>query len=907
MNFTNLFKKVSLILGCFLLVFSFNLHTANAQPDIGVIFALHGGMNTYHPQYLWDASVHMFSYDPNHPVYKIVIWNSSWWGAVLLDPSGIKFIRKYAVEYERIRGTDPFHSLSDQQLADMETELDSNPYGLDFEVDWVGWMAGNHPDHYAYPRFIYYGPDGPGVGDNITYCGESETEVVVLGFDTGTSEFNVAATLTGQISGATALIDEVTVNSGSWVGGDAAGFLSLSIVSGSFEDDEIIVDDGTIPGSAIADGTTHWEGCDPNRYDVDGPVERLLKKGVSSIIMVDLTVGGVRFYKAYDPFQMTKKRLDEWNSEHETSIPIIWVNDYSNLMERSYPTEPEGWTPILGDPTYDPKVLLNGNPNPIASDPELALLHVEGIEASMSDTVSDAETGVILFNHGLFFDEGGFFDPKIDDTIILNKNIKSKLLELHPTMDPDNIVGAYWGVKELNPVNGLVELNREQRGENLGGAHLYESELEMPGDEWGYRCWAALEYLKDRGVKHIVIGFPQVITDSVLTYVELPNQIAKEIGMKTWAKWGTWDYVTYPGVGHPFLDYWGPWVDTDCGEWDLNYDNGTSEFTAGEMLTGQTSGATGVIKWFSGDVAAGTLTLKGIEGTFQDNEVITDDKGGSALADGSAIMTSKSECCFEMGGCGDPLRPYPPPRQTPINTARKDMDPSLAYDLSDYGHLGYDPGMGAPDPNQPVQDQYTGTWEMYVCPSDDPAVGQLLAKHVLNAAVNPMVYITNGNLEGIEMGGSVTFEAHVTGGVPGYTYEWSIKEEGGPDWSSVGGNSSTWLWNPGKEDVGTYAVRCSVTDSQAHTGEVIWEGFIILEKQPCLSEEIYGEDSEEAEILRYMRDNILSHTPEGQELIRLYYEWSPAIVKVMFEDEEFKEKIKEMIDGILPMIKELVE
>ena len=80
MNYLNLFKKSFLIVGCLLLVFSINLNTANGQPpDIGVIFALHGGMNTYHDQYLWDSSVDMFSYDPNHPVYKFVIWNSAMW------------------------------------------------------------------------------------------------------------------------------------------------------------------------------------------------------------------------------------------------------------------------------------------------------------------------------------------------------------------------------------------------------------------------------------------------------------------------------------------------------------------------------------------------------------------------------------------------------------------------------------------------------------------------------------------------------------------------------------------------------------------------------------------------------------------------------------------------------------
>jgi hypothetical protein len=47
---------------------------------------------------------------------------------------------------------------------------------------------------------------------------------------------------------------------------------------------------------------------------------------------------------------------------------------------------------------------------------------------------------------------------------------------------------------------------------------------------------------------------------------------------------------------------------------------------------------------------------------------------------------------------------------------------------------------------------------------------------------------------------------------------------------------------------------------------------------------------------------VLARTPEGRELIRLYYQWSPAIVKGMEEDEEFKEEVREMVDGILELI-----
>ena len=71
----------------------------------------------------------------------------------------------------------------------------------------------------------------------------------------------------------------------------------------------------------------------------------------------------------------------------------------------------------------------------------------------------------------------------------------------------------------------------------------------------------------------------------------------------------------------------------------------------------------------------------------------------------------------------------------------------------------------------------------------------------------------------------------------------------------------------------------------------------------CASETIYGEQSAETKLLRSLRDNILSKTIEGQELIKLYYQWSPAIVKAMEDDEGFKEEVKEMVDVILPFIR----
>jgi hypothetical protein len=66
----------------------------------------------------------------------------------------------------------------------------------------------------------------------------------------------------------------------------------------------------------------------------------------------------------------------------------------------------------------------------------------------------------------------------------------------------------------------------------------------------------------------------------------------------------------------------------------------------------------------------------------------------------------------------------------------------------------------------------------------------------------------------------------------------------------------------------------------------------------CLAERLIIKQ-DKLKALRKFRDEVLSQTPEGQEIIKLYYELSPVIVEMMEEDEEFKEEVREMIDGIL--------
>jgi len=97
----------------------------------------------------------------------------------------------------------------------------------------------------------------------------------------------------------------------------------------------------------------------------------------------------------------------------------------------------------------------------------------------------------------------------------------------------------------------------------------------------------------------------------------------------------------------------------------------------------------------------------------------------------------------------------------------------------------------------------------------------------------------------------------------------------------------------------TTSSTIETTTSSTSTVESITTSTTTL--QPCPTEEIYGEYSDETELLRYFRDNVLNHTPEGQEIIRLYYQWSPVIVKTMEEDPQFKKEVEKAIDEIIEM------
>ena len=68
----------------------------------------------------------------------------------------------------------------------------------------------------------------------------------------------------------------------------------------------------------------------------------------------------------------------------------------------------------------------------------------------------------------------------------------------------------------------------------------------------------------------------------------------------------------------------------------------------------------------------------------------------------------------------------------------------------------------------------------------------------------------------------------------------------------------------------------------------------------CPAEMIYGENAEEILLLREFRDSSLSKTAQGQNIIRLYYAVSPALLNMMNQDKAIEYRIRKAIDELLP-------
>lgn len=74
--------------------------------------------------------------------------------------------------------------------------------------------------------------------------------------------------------------------------------------------------------------------------------------------------------------------------------------------------------------------------------------------------------------------------------------------------------------------------------------------------------------------------------------------------------------------------------------YDLSYDAQSGNFTVGDTVKGESSGATGVIVKDTDAGTAGTLVIKTLrDGVFLDNEIITDESTGSATTNGTTSIS----------------------------------------------------------------------------------------------------------------------------------------------------------------------------------------------------------------------------------------------------------------------------
>ena len=88
-----------------------------------------------------------------------------------------------------------------------------------------------------------------------------------------------------------------------------------------------------------------------------------------------------------------------------------------------------------------------------------------------------------------------------------------------------------------------------------------------------------------------------------------------------------------------------------------------------------------------------------------------------------------------------------------------------------------------------------------------------------------------------------------------------------------------------------------------------WNGYPakVCAETICVAETIYGRDSEETELLREYRDKVLSKSATGRQMIKTYYELSPAVSEVLQKNDTARASARKALDTFLPAIREKVK
>ena len=138
-----------------------------------------------------------------------------------------------------------------------------------------------------------------------------------------------------------------------------------------------------------------------------------------------------------------------------------------------------------------------------------------------------------------------------------------------------------------------------------------------------------------------------------------------------------------------------------------------------------------------------------------------------------------------------------------------------------------------------------------------------------------------------------------TGVQNGKTYYYKLES------INLSGNSE--LFGPTSVTLSSSTSTTTTTQLSTTTTEPTSTTTSTMRSGPCAAEAIYGENAEETELLRKYRDNVLSKTPEGQEIIKTYYKFSPAATMLFKQRPLLKNRAKTFIDGMLQGIRKKVE
>jgi len=76
---------------------------------------------------------------------------------------------------------------------------------------------------------------------------------------------------------------------------------------------------------------------------------------------------------------------------------------------------------------------------------------------------------------------------------------------------------------------------------------------------------------------------------------------------------------------------------------------------------------------------------------------------------------------------------------------------------------------------------------------------------------------------------------------------------------------------------------------------------------PCPAEAVLGEDDPRLDTLRAFRDQVLASNPNGQKMIKMYYDASAAIVQMMDNDPKLRESARNYLESIMPTIEMMVK